>query len=188
MESSLRLMADEPVFADVYYGGAPLNRGLFLPKGVELAVTILPYNGGRLTSDGFSLVEFYKEGSNEGLEGLVVRSDPPLTAAERAALRQVPAGERGRNVGPALPSCRTTWWAVGVVAATLATAAALQVAAAAGVTWTGAIAITGGMLRSGREPEHLDPQEIAQLGPAASARRLLALRRDAIGRRRTSAR
>ena len=159
------LMVCAPVFADIRYGGDVLNRGVFLPDGFDLVVVVLPYNGGRLARGGFSLAEHFQEGSDAALEGLVVQVSPPLTAAEKAALRQVPPDQRVANVGVAI-SCRTTWWAVGFVAACLA-----------GVAVLAAVEIFGLAPRPGNVV-HLTEQELKKLGPAASARKLLAMRRE----------
>src|SRR6266850_4798597 len=129
-EGAAQMMIDQAVFAEIRYGGATLNNGLFLPPGIDLAFTMFPYNGGRLLAGGFSLVEYHKEGSKEALEALVVRADPPLTPAERQALRKVPSSQVGHHVGTAL-GCDTTWWAVGLVVGTLAAAVTLGAAAAA---------------------------------------------------------
>ncbi len=165
----VQMVVRAPVFADVRYGGEVLNRGLFLPEGLDLAISVFPYNGGRLAREGFSLAEHYQEGTDVALEGLVVRASPPLTAAERAALDKVPEDQSVLNVGTAL-SCKTTWWAVAVMTAVRA------IQATAAVTCFTIVAV-----QASAAP--LSEAELAERGPAASARKLLAIRRDLLLRR-----
>lgn len=147
----------EPVFADIRYGGAVLNSGVYAPEGLDVVFVLIPYNGGRLAHEGFTLAEHYLEGSNAALEGLAVLTEPPLTAAEKTALSQVAPDQLSRNVG-FFDDCHTTWWAVAVVLVTLAT-------------------ITATCLCAYAAEQHIDEEEIKKLGPAASARALLVLRR-----------
>ena len=50
----VEMMLQQPVFADIRYGGDVLNKGIFLPNGFDLVLSVFPYNGGRLARDGFS--------------------------------------------------------------------------------------------------------------------------------------
>ena len=173
-ESIAKTMTQSPVLADIRYGGNTLNSGLFVPQHIDCAVAVFPYNGGRLGAEGFELVQYPKDGSTESLEGVVVETSATLSAAEQAALKLVPASQLGRNVGASL-DCDTTWWAVGLVGAGLATAATVGALAAAGVIGTAAVIL----FQMGRETQ-LSETQIEKLGPAASARALLALRREAL--------
>src|SRR6516165_6532655 len=88
------------VQADIRYGGSVINSGLFVPaQGQEVTGNRFPYNGGRLAAEGFELVEYFEEGTKDKLEGLVIVSAPPLSAAEKAALRLVPRDELTTSVG-----------------------------------------------------------------------------------------
>jgi hypothetical protein len=51
------MVVDSPVFASIAYGGEALSKGIFLPDGVDLVAFAFPYNGGRLDSNGCTLVE-----------------------------------------------------------------------------------------------------------------------------------
>ena len=159
VEEYVKRLPREPVFADIRYGGATLNSGVFLPKGLNLVAIAFPYNGGRLAPEGFALAEHYKDDSDTALEGLVVRTDPPLTEPEKAALRLVPSSQLSRNVG-FFDSCHTTWWAVFFVATAVA------------ATFAVACAVVSA------PDTHISEQELEKMGPAASARALLALRRQ----------
>src|SRR5205085_1798037 len=109
----------------------------------------------------FSLAEHYQEDSQDALEGVVVSVSPPLTPAEEAALRLVPANQRVQNVGAAI-GCKTTWLAAAIWVVTHI------------VTATAAIVCA---VRPGEEP-HLPDGRLNELSPAASARELLAVRRE----------
>jgi len=161
----VEMMLQQPVFADIRYGGEVLNKGIFLPKDFDLVLSVLPYNGGRLARDGFSLVEHYSENSDAGLSALVVQVSPPLTAAESAALRLVPEDQLVLNVGSAI-DCQTTYW--------FAAGIAFGIVTGAGVT---VLALAALMMAPGEEV-HLTSDEINGLGPAASARTLLARRHE----------
>jgi hypothetical protein len=160
-------MRRAPVFADICYGGRPLNKGVFLPDDLDLVFSVFPYNGGRLAREGFTLVEHYQPGSAAAMEALVVRTEPLLTPAERAALRLMGDDQLHENIGPSLKKCDTTWW---VVAAVVGATVALTFA----ITCTAIVKA---------EEVRLSEEEISKLGPAASARKLLALRHDALIRR-----
>lgn len=161
-------MPKEPVLGEVRYGGATLASGIYVPGNVDLAVIVLPYNGGRLATGSFEFVEHFKPDVKVRLEAVLVLAKPNLTQAERAALRLVPADQISKNVGHSA-DCDTTWWAVAVFTAGLAVAGALAVAALAAAAFTSNF--------TANQP-HLPDSTIARLGPAASARRLLALRRE----------
>jgi hypothetical protein len=167
-------MAQAPVLADVRYGGNTLNAGITVPQNIDCAVAIFPYNGGRLAEDGFELVEYPKAGTSDRLEAVVVEVSPGLSAAETAALQLVPGSQLGRNIGVSLDCC-TTWWAVGFVTAGLAGAVALGAAGAATLIVVAGITA----VQLGRAT-NLSDAEIKKLGPAASARELLQLRREAL--------
>lgn len=167
----VEMLIREPVYADIDYGGQALHKGLFVPSGMDAVSTVFPYNGGRLSSEGFTLVEHYRDDSKAGLEAFVLRSAPQLTPAERAALNDVPDDQLSHTIGMA-SWCETTWW----VAATVALATAFPAATA----------VTATTLVISRNPveaqwdEHLADDQVKRLGPAASARSLLAMRRNII--------
>ncbi|HET8846404.1 MAG TPA: hypothetical protein VFN35_33385, partial [Ktedonobacteraceae bacterium] len=73
LEEAVQATIQEPVFAELRYGGATLAQGLSVPQGLDMTVLMLPYNGGRLAQEGLVLAERFIEGSNAALEALVVR-------------------------------------------------------------------------------------------------------------------
>jgi hypothetical protein len=173
-EAAVKAMVQAPVLADIRYGGNTLNSGIFVPQHIDYAIAIFPFNGGRLAAEGFELVEYPKDGAQERLEGIVVEAAPELTEAEQSALSLVPPNQLGRNVGVSLDCC-TTWWAVGFVTAGLVGAVALGALGALTV-----IAVAGLTVVRLGSATHLSEEQIRKLGPAASARDLLALRREAL--------
>ena len=162
-EDAVKAMVQAPVLADVRYGGNTLNSGIHVPQNIDCAVAIFPYNGGKLAAEGFELVQYPKAGAKDRLEGIVVETAPELSAVELAALRLVPASQLGRNVGVSV-DCETTYWALAFLGAGLL-----------GIGLLG----TPGSVVLGQET-HLTETQIKRLGPAASARELLALRREAL--------
>jgi len=165
-ETLVQQIVKATVFADIRYGGATLNSGVFVPKGVDVAVIVLPYNGGRLAPEGFTLAERYKDGSDAALEAVVMQAAPNLSAAEKTALQAVPANQVALNVGQAI-DCRTTWWAVAQMAVVQAEVRAAVIAASL---------VVGPFCPLSKEV-HISVAQIKALGPAASARKLLDLRR-----------
>lgn len=175
LEEAVQATIQEPIFAELRYGGATLAQGLSVPQGLDMVVLFLPYNGGRLAQEGFILAERYKEGSEAGLEALVVRVDPPLTEAEKAALQLVPTEQDINNVG-STRWCDTTWIAVGLVTAVVATPAAHALVTDALVDIAlDLLGFTANALET-----HIPEETLRQLGPAASARKLLEMRREAL--------
>lgn len=161
LEDALELLKTQPVIADVRYGGITVASNYFVPDDADYTAVILPYNGGRLARQGFTLVEHWREDVDCPLQAVALRHAPALTPAERAALEQVPADQLELNVGRAY-MC----WALSVIAI------------AALVTLV-AICTYGPEEDDDHDGpnDHLSEDDILALGPAVTARQLLALRR-----------
>ncbi len=168
VEEAVQATIRQPVFADLLYGGATLAHGLFVPDDLDVAFLALAYNGGRLASGGFTLAERYREDFNAALEAFIVRTDPPLTAAERSALTKIPSDQFINNV--ATLSCDTTWWAVAFVTVAILTAVGTYAVATAAAT----------LSPVQMNETHLSEEEIKELDPRASAQKLLEIRRQAL--------
>src|SRR5207237_765327 len=69
----------EPVLATIRYGGRTLATNVFVPTGLDLAVTMMPYNGGRIAPAQLTFLEHYKDGSSARLEAVAIRHMPPLS-------------------------------------------------------------------------------------------------------------
>ncbi len=158
-----RLLQGQPVFADVRYGGQTLATNLFPPPGLEAVVLHNPYNGGRLKPDELTLVEHHREGDETHLAALALRHEPPLTPAEKAAVEAVPENQLEMNMRASGGCCDSlTDFAQVVIAVTFAV-------------------LCGAAIDRLGEVEHLTEREIKRLGPAASARRIVQLRMEALG-------
>jgi hypothetical protein len=154
----------QPVIADLHYGGATLVENILLPEGAEVAVIPLPYNGGRLADDGFSVAEYYGDPDDPEFDLLLVRNEPPLTAAEKAALAAVPADMLAVNVGrgPGEVACSVVIFTVTVVAEVAIVAATFTVV----------------KMLDDHSMDHINPGAINDLGPVGAARALVNLRRE----------
>jgi hypothetical protein len=107
------------------------------------------------------LIEHYLEDNDRPLHALALRHCPPLTPAEKVALELVPATQMELTVGKAY-MC----WALSAIAlAALATLAAV-------------CAAKPGPFNELQDDVHLTEERIRALGPAATARQLLQLRRQ----------
>jgi len=161
LDELAKVAVASPVFADLRYAGVTLNTGIFLPQGVDLAPVVLPYNGGELAVEGFTLAEHVKQDAKDRLEAVAVVTHPKLSKAELAALSKVDPSQFSLNVGSAM-WCETTAWAVASVIAD-------------------AVLLTMGLACLMPVPEQmLTDAEVAALGPNASARTMLSMRRQAL--------
>src|SRR5581483_3890603 len=61
LADAVELLKRQPVFASIQYGGLTLATSLFVDEGLHACVVPLPYNGGRLAKEGFTLVEHVKD-------------------------------------------------------------------------------------------------------------------------------
>jgi hypothetical protein len=166
IDTMAKLTVKQPVFAELRSGGERLHSGLFVPPGAEAIPLAYPYNGGPVPARGLELVEYVAAGAGEGgFEAVALKCNPVLTAAETAAVKAVPSAQAGLNIGAAR-DCDTTYLLV----------AALAVAAG-----TLAIALLTGTCGVALDP-HLGEEEIQKLGPGASARTLLEMRRNALAK------
>ncbi|MFE5285677.1 hypothetical protein ACFRAQ_12000 [Nocardia sp. NPDC056611] len=159
-----RLLERAPVFATIRYGGRTLATNVFPPDGLGLVVLDNPYNGGALSPTHLTLVEHRRDGTDAGLQAIALRFEPPLTPAERAALAQVPEDQLEGNLTINASCCDNAtfimWAAMAVTVAVICTAAVMAEEA---------------------DQQHLTDERIRNLGPAATARELLDIRREALG-------
>lgn len=155
------LMAAQPVFADVRHGAFVIGSGFHVPPGNVLSLGVFPYNGGTLFAEGITLVEYCREGVENQLEAVALLTPPALTAAEKAAVRAVPASQRSSTIGTHM-ECKTTYWGLAAIALATATITCF--------------------LRTHPTGTSVDSSELKRLGPTASARKLLALRRQILTR------
>ncbi|MFI9176084.1 hypothetical protein [Streptomyces lincolnensis] len=165
--AGFRLLKEADSFATIRYGAKTLATNLFPPPGPNLVVLENPYNGGALNPDVLTLVEHRNPDlerlgrENPGLSAVALRHSPPMTEIERIALEQVPADQLEMNLSMRADCCDNwTDFAQIVIAVTFAM-----------------LCMDG----SRYEQVSLPEEEIRALGPAASARKLLNLRRELLG-------
>jgi len=129
MQAVVQDVMNAPVYAEFRYAEYHLADHVHVPEGLKFFAYVFPYNGARLSRDGFSLIQWRRPNTDVELEALVVHNAPPQTDAERAA-----AGVVGTDRVVIHPErwCDTTWWVAATYAAAVAQVAA--VAAAAGPT------------------------------------------------------
>ena len=155
IEEAVATLMVQPVFASLRYGDRTLAQSLVAPDADDVRVVPMAYNGGYLASDSFKLVEHFLPESDARLEAVLLRHTPALSPAERAALRAVPPDQREWSVAQPM-AC----YAITAVTVTLVLAGATYACPGIGIP-----------------PEELPPEEIEMIGPAATARKLLAIRR-----------
>jgi hypothetical protein len=154
LAEAVKVLQEQPVFGEIRYGTAVLASNLFVPNDLDVGVVVFPYNGGRLISKGFTFVEHYLEKEDVSIDVLVMRYAPPLSRAEAAALRQVPANQRELNVGSLGVAANTVEIVLMVILYMLL------------------------MRPSDLVEQHISENVIKEIGPAATARELLQVRRN----------
>lgn len=158
-------------FLELRYGAKTLASYVFVPPSEELAILTMPYTGGTLTDSDFQVVEWCgSDGSRPRrpnspsptpmLDAIVVKAAPELSLIELEALRLVPRNQRELNIGPTAVCFAIT----GVTIAATVIAACSFCARDIGAQLT-----------------NFRPDELKDLG-AASASRLLSLRREHLGK------
>jgi hypothetical protein len=167
LSDAAHFVAKEPTIGEIRYGGRTMMMSLCLPDSVEVVVTAMPFNGGKIAADTLILAEYYKEDSPIRLEAIAVAHPPELTPAEKAALEQLPADEATHSIGP--PTRCYALCAVAVAALVTVAATLCCSKRATDASWEAAE-------RSARA----DSDQTMTLGPSATARRLLATRRRAL--------
>ncbi|MEQ1949589.1 MAG: hypothetical protein ABL995_20525 [Bryobacteraceae bacterium] len=164
LSDAAKAIAQQPVFGEVRYGGRALSSSLFTPEDAEAVVAALPYNGGPLDESGLTFAQFYQEGSSRRLDAIAVVHPPDLTAAEEAALAQLPPDDAGNSLG----SVTRCWAACAAGGALLVTLVATLCCMKRVTDASWEAAERAAMLKESPE----------KLGPSATARRLLSLRRQ----------
>jgi len=164
IDEVLHALQDSPVIFDVRHGAATLASSMYLLGDGDVYGITCPYNGGKFAPEGFTLVERPKEGATSSLTGFVLCFNPVLSPAEKAAVEQVPADQLELNTG--FGFCTESYTGRVAFAVTLAATAA------ATVVGVGCAAVAN------QNP--ISAEKIAELGPAATARELLAVRRKLI--------
>jgi hypothetical protein len=147
------------VIADLRYGTKTVALNLFLPPDDGVGVLPIEYNGGPLSKDAFRLITLTKWDHEDYLEGFIVRHNPALTAGELAALEKLVGDPSELHLGDFMWAAES--FCVGVAFA--------ATAALAFMTYTAACPVLEAM--------HIPDSRIKEIGPQATAKELLAIRR-----------
>jgi hypothetical protein len=107
-----------PSIAEIGYANKTLVSHVHVDDILRVHVHAFPYNGGYLNRNQFSMVEYYRAGSDTPLICVLVIRQPKLSEIEREALRLVPSDSSANNIAldPAAP-CTPALLAILVVTA-----------------------------------------------------------------------
>lgn len=150
-----------PSYFDFRYGSKPLAVGATLVDDLDLGSLLFITNGGALRSEDFAIIEYHRaaQPSSPIYDYLVVHREGRLTELERTVLAAVPPNELEFNISAVGPVA--IWPAV--------------------IVWVALVTLTGSAcLQLERELSRikLTPEQVKKLGARASARELLAMRRE----------
>lgn len=165
-------LLDSDAMADFRYRGKVLIHSLSPVLGLPFIKMDLPYNGGPLEDEEFTLLQYLKSSESPRLDAVVVIRSPNLTEVERQALAALPANAAELNIGnPTLAILPTTTATILLVAVIFATPT---------ITACGAGAAAAIM----KEMNKVVPleEEVLNLGPVPTAAALLAARERAFSR------
>lgn len=160
VEEGLERLFECTSYFDVVYGSTELIGCLGLPRGIDFGAVGFPYNGGSLDDTSFKVVEHYL-GEPESYETLIVKVPPRLTELELQAVQAVPAELSEINIGHATV-CPLACGGIIAIGIALYTCAGVH----------------HEQLLDGFDAVVLPADQLERLGPLASARQLLAVRRN----------
>lgn len=98
-KSRLRVI---PSFAEISYANKTLTSYVHLDDLLRVHVHAFPYNGGYLDRSKFSMVEYYRAGTDSPLTCALLIRRPKLSEIEREALRLVPGDSSANNIAAGL--------------------------------------------------------------------------------------
>ncbi|HEY5811633.1 MAG TPA: hypothetical protein VIT23_03150 [Terrimicrobiaceae bacterium] len=90
-----------PSLAELSYANKTLTSYVHLDNVLRVHVHAFPYNGGYLDRNRFSMVEYYRAGTDTPLTCLLLIRPPKLSEIEREALRLVPSNASVNNIAAA---------------------------------------------------------------------------------------
>jgi hypothetical protein len=92
-------LAVVPVFGEIRYGTRTLTSSLFAIPLMQTTSVRLPYNGGKLDFKAFRFVEYFTNESDPALQAVVVIAEPTLSALEKQILEKVPMEKSEVHIG-----------------------------------------------------------------------------------------
>ncbi|MDW5610315.1 MULTISPECIES: hypothetical protein [Mycolicibacterium] len=160
LDEGFQILLDSPMYFDVMYGDKELAGKLTLPQGDAYGAIGFAYNGGAVNDGDFRFVQHQKNSVDADFSTLVVKVPPDLSEIEKLAVEAVPADMTGLNIGEATICPIATGALVAIVVALVTCA--------------------GGCEKMGEKLDQirLSKAQLDTLGPLASARELLAVRRE----------
>jgi hypothetical protein len=90
-----------PSFAEISYANKTLVSHVRVDEILRVHVHAFPYNGGYLERSKFSMLEYYRAGSDTPLTCVLLIRQPKLSEIEREALRLVPSDSSANNIAAA---------------------------------------------------------------------------------------
>jgi hypothetical protein len=111
-----------PSFAEFSYANKTLTSYVHVDNILRVHVHAFPYNGGYLDRSKFSLIEYYRAGTDSPLTCALIIRRPKLSEIEREALRLVPSDSSANNIAAELVAPITPALIAFVVIATEAAA------------------------------------------------------------------
>ena len=160
LQDGVDAVLNSPTYFDVVYGSKVLASSLVLPEGVEYGAIAFAYNGGEINDDAFRLVQHTAGKSDVEYRTLLVKVSPDLTEIEREALRAVPIEQSFVNIGEASMCPAATVALVAIVVALVTQAGVWE------------------EMRTRLDQVTLSDAQVERLGSLATARELVALRRE----------
>ena len=149
-----------PMYFDLLYGKTQLVTTLALPGDIPYGAFGFAYNGGMLADDAFELVEYFTE-ETASYDTLIVKVPPDLSDVERQALEAVPEDMTDLNIGYSV-MCPLACVGIAAIVVALITCAGNPHAE----------------LEARMAQVTLSQEQLDRIGPLASARQLLAVRRE----------
>ncbi len=175
-------VAKTSAFGALTYAGATIADPIFLPASLDLTAFVVPYSGGRLIGKGFTFVEYVEEPESSGLELFVLKTDPALSPAEKAALDLVPREMSNLLVGAAYECEYTTLMAAAfaVGGALVGGAKGAVAGAVVGAVIDVALVHFVASVRTTAPNTNLTSDALRRTGPELTAKQLLDLRLQAL--------
>jgi hypothetical protein len=96
-----------PSIAEISYANKTLVSHVHVDDVLRVHVHAFPYNGGYLDRSKFSMVEYYRAGSDTPLTCVLLIRKPKLSEIEREALRLVPSDASANNIAASVVAPHT---------------------------------------------------------------------------------
>lgn len=161
LKEGFESVISSPMHFEVQYGSKSLASNLVLPRGNEYGAIAFAYNGGNINMDDFKFIQYHKHDSEQvDYRTLLIVVPPELSDIERRALDAIPIDQDFVNIGDATICPGATIALVAIVVALVTQAGRWE------------------EMASRLDKVRLSEDQLNRLGPLASARELVAVRRE----------